>query len=350
MAVWLVRAGRDGSREHAALSGGFACIGFSELGDLGGVTSRDQIRDRFTAIGDRAAGAVNNHTAQVWAFRDSIAIGDIIALPLKGSPAVALGRVTSDYYHVAGAEAGMRHRRNVEWIRDDTPRAQFGQDLLYSLGAFLTVCRIQRNEAESRIAALMAGRPDPGFGKLIGSSPTTTAGDAPDSDDAVALDLERYGRDRIGALISQRFAGHQLTELVAAILRAEGYHTLVSPPGPDGGVDILAGTGPMGFDAPRVCVQVKTGECDAPMLRDLQGTMHNVGASHGLFVAWAGFKRTVREEQRRTFFSIRLWDSDELISRLVSVYDRLPAEVREDLPLKQVWTVVEDDTSETTTA
>jgi restriction system protein len=91
---------------------------------------------------------------------------------------------------------------------------------------------------------------------------------------------------------------------------------------------------------------VKTGVADAPMLQNLQGSMHSVGADHGLLVAWAGFKRTVREEGRRTFFGVRLWDSDDLIARLVGVYDRLPAEIRDEIPLTQVWTVVEDEVSD----
>ena len=34
--------------------------------------------------------------------------------------------------------------------------------------------------------------------------------------------------------------------------------TKLSPPGPDGGIDIFAGRGPFGLDAPRLCVQVKS--------------------------------------------------------------------------------------------
>ena len=50
----------------------------------------------------------------------------------------------------------MRHQRSVEWISDGIPRDVIDQDLLYSLGAFLTVCQISRNDAERRIKALLA--------------------------------------------------------------------------------------------------------------------------------------------------------------------------------------------------
>ena len=36
------------------------------------------------------------------------------------------------------------------------PRTVFPQDLLYSFGAFMTICRIQRNDAEARVKAMAA--------------------------------------------------------------------------------------------------------------------------------------------------------------------------------------------------
>lgn len=36
----------------------------------------------------------------------------------------------------------------------DIPRDVFEQDILYSFGAFMTVCKIHKNNAEARIKAL----------------------------------------------------------------------------------------------------------------------------------------------------------------------------------------------------
>ncbi len=68
---------------------------------------------------------------------------------------------------------------------------------------------------------------------------------------------EDIPRDQTLEYIQRKFAGHKLTDLLDAVLQAEGYLTRVSPPGPDGGVDILVGSGPMRFGEPRLCVQVK---------------------------------------------------------------------------------------------
>ena len=49
----------------------------------------------------------------------------------------------------------------MKWIKTDIPRARFDQDLLYTFGAFLTVCQIKRHNAEERIKAMLGGQPSP---------------------------------------------------------------------------------------------------------------------------------------------------------------------------------------------
>ena len=47
MAVWLVRAGRNGERESFALEENLAVIGFDELPDLVQVHTRDELTNIF---------------------------------------------------------------------------------------------------------------------------------------------------------------------------------------------------------------------------------------------------------------------------------------------------------------
>jgi hypothetical protein len=63
--------------------------------------------------------------------------GDLVALPLKSAPAVAFGRVTGGYRFDPDAPDEVRHERQVQWIREDVPRSEIDQELLYSLGAFM---------------------------------------------------------------------------------------------------------------------------------------------------------------------------------------------------------------------
>lgn len=149
----------------------------------------------------------------------------------------------------------------------------------------------------------------------------------------------------IRARIAQRFKGHGLTDLIAAILEGQGCVTKVSPPGPDGGVDILAGRGPLGFDAPRLIVQVKSQDLkvEAPMLGELTGVMQRYNADNALLVGWGGFTKAAIVEASSAHFKMRLWDSGDVVTAVQEHYEQLPATVRAEVPLKRVWTLVPDE-------
>jgi restriction system protein len=340
VAVWLVRCGKRGEGgETIALENGLVGIGWGELGDLRGLTNLDAVRKRLAATYQNGKPAtLENWARQINTFLNWIKPGDVVAMPLKETPAVAFGTVKGDYAYTPDAIGPLVHQRSVQWVRDDVPRQEIGQDLLYSLGAFMTVCQIKRNEAERRIDALLRGESDPGI-----QDQNVDVAEEEDAEVA-GRNLSQDVEDQVRAMIGKRFHGHDLARLVDEILRIEGYATDRSPAGPDGGVDILAGRGPMGFEG-RLAVQVKSGNtvCDAPTLRELQGVMANFGATHGLLVSWGGFTKVARAEARRLFFQIRLWDSNQLIGRIQELYTRLPENVRAEMPMKQIWTIAIDD-------
>ena len=112
-----------------------------------------------------------------------------------------------------------------------------------------------------------------------------------------------------------------MAELVGAILRAQGFSTHISPPGPDGGIDILAAPGTFGFSEPRICVQVKSQQSpiERTVLDALGGVMKKVNATHGLLVCWGGFKSSIDRDETQQFFHVRLWDADDLIEEIESL-------------------------------
>ncbi len=336
MSVWLVRAGKHGEQEEFALEKSVAVIGWDELPNLSSIESREMLADTMQkTYPDRAKMALANFVGQVWAFRARIETGDLIILPLKTQSMIAIGKCKGPYEYKSGNPEGARHFRTVEWIRDAIPREAFGKDLLYSFGAFMTVCQIKRNNAEERIQAIVHGKSDP-LAPASGPEPEVPA------DETSVPDLDEYAADQIRRFIAQKFRGHELSRLVGQVLRAEGYQTHVSPPGPDGGVDILAGKGLMGFDTPRLCVQVKSGNApvDVKVFRELRGVMEDRGAEQGLLVSWSGFTRAAIDEARRQFFRIRLWDSGALVAKILENYEKLDDELRAELPLKRIWALV----------
>ncbi len=338
MSLWQVRAGRYGEDESTALDKGLAIIGWIDMPDIAGIKSFEEMKAKHTEVyPDKSLKANINNAAQLWAFVSKIQKGDLIVLPLKTRTAVAIGKVVGDYKYAKG-----RHTRKVEWIKDEIPRSSFGQDLLYSFGAFMTICQIKRNDAEERVKAILAGKADPHFS---GISISKDKQEVEISDDEKGfVDLEEQAHDQIRMIIESKFRGHDLTRLVEAVLNVSGYQTYRAPAGPDGGVDILAGYGPMGFDMPRICVQVKSGGVqNDSAIRELEGVMSRVGAEQGLFVSWDGFNKTALANKKDLFFKVRLWDDKKLITELLSAYDKLPDEIQAELPMKRIWVIVPEE-------
>ncbi len=335
MAVWLIRAGKHGEDEDAALETGYVIIGWREMPDISGVTTYEEMKKKYAEVyPEMLPRAIQNNAAQLWAFSNRIKTGDVAVLPMKTRSFVAVGKITGEYEYKDG-----RHMRKVDWIRQDIPRTDFGQDLLYSMGAFMTVCRIRRNKAEERFAAVLVGQRDPGLKGQTGEQKEIET-----EEDEVLVDLEEQAYDQIRLMIQSRFKGHDLARLVEAILNAQGYQTYRSPAGPDGGVDLLAGSGAMGFERPRICVQVKSGGVqNDSAIRELEGVMSRIAADQGLFVSWDGFNTTALKGARDLFFKVRLWDDRKLIANLLANYERLSDAIQAELPLKRIWVVVAEE-------
>jgi restriction system protein len=186
---------------------------------------------------------------------------------------------------------------------------------------------------------------DPGYesGSAAPTRPPASP-EAPIAEDA-DVDLDVIARDQIERRVASAFAGHDFTRLVGEILKAQGYIVNVSPPGADNSIDIVAGRGALGFEEPRLVVQVKSGNfvADQPTLQALIGAVQDTQADQGLFVCWGGFKRSVEQRRNELFFRIRLWGRAEIIDALFEVYDRLPEEFRAELPLRRAWMLVPEE-------
>jgi len=304
MSLWLVRAGRHGEQEQGALENGVVTIGWNEFPDLSKIKTKEELAKLYAKVypGAKKMQAVNE-VGQIWRFIHEIQKGDLVALPLKKQSAIAIGEVSREYEYSELAN-NIKHIRRVKWLKT-IPRSAFDQDILYSLGAFMTVCQISRNDAENRVKEVLRKEIPP----EVVEGPEVAE---------QTIDVEQYAKDQIVKHIGRKFKGHNLARLVEAILHAQGYVTKVSEPGPDGGVDILAAAGPLGFDNPRICVQVKSSssQADVKVLRELRGVMAKVQAKQGLLVSWGGFTKEAIKEARDAFFSTRLWDAGDLLDAI----------------------------------
>lgn len=337
MALWMVRAGKHGEYENKFLGDGRIYLTWDGLShDLSQVQDKSQLQAVLKEYyPDAGEGRIVNNSGQIWAFSKRIQPGDWVALPSKHKPAIHIGEVKSDYTFVPNADDPYYHYRDVEWFAVDIPRSNFDQDILYSLGAFMSVCQISRNDAEKRVRAMAEN------GWKSQHVTLEPIGDDADESEQSFIDLPTIARDQIAKHIIYKFQGHGLARLVDAVLRAQGYETHLSPEGPDKGIDILAAPAPMGFGEPRICVQVKSGDSplDRPTLDQLIGVMQNVNATNGLLVSWGGFKGTVDREVATQFFRVRLWDQDDLVDQVLSNVENLDQDIRAELPLKRIWVI-----------
>ena len=338
MALWIVRAGSHGEQQETALKENVVCHAWNDVPDCSKFTTKDELRKEYEKVrSEESEKQIITGMNQVWRFAKEIEKGDLVALPLKTEAAIEFGRITSDYEYKKLAPNVM-HIHHVRWIAKIT-RSIIPKDILFSMNGALTVFQVTRNDAENRIKKLL----DSPFPE------TTTEVEQNDSvivDEEDAVDLVDTARDEIIKAIQAKFTSHNLTRLVDAVLRVQGYKTEVSPAGPDGGVDILAGSGPLGLQEPRLCVQVKSGSGaeGQKTFNELVGVVTKYNAEQGLLVSWGGFTNSVKQDAKKSFFSIRLWDQGDLVNAILENYEQLDDEIKAELPMKRIWVLVHDDT------
>jgi len=166
--------------------------------------------------------------------------------------------------------------------------------------------------------------------------PTEIDEEAPDvastfeeAEETAWAEIERY---------LQSMNPYEFQNLVAALLRAMGYHvSWVAPPGADKGIDVLAHTDPLGTTVPRIKVQVKR-RADKISVEGLRSFMAVLGEQDvGIFVSTGGFtseaESEARTQEKRKITLVRL---ERLFDLWVEHYDKLTEAEKQLLPLKPV--------------
>ena len=321
MAIWLCRAGRYGQYEARFLEDNKIFYTFEEIGvSLSSFGSRKDLQEYFLKI----TPSLKKNTAAVyatqgWTFFKNMEPGDWVITPSKTSPGLLhFAKISGEYIYDEHAEESYRHARPVKWFAK-MYRSQFEQDIQASLCALMTICEIKQEARVKKVVSMQQG-----------VYPTN---------ETLVRDLEAESLEEISDFLIRNYKGHGLARIVEAILKSKGATVYRSPKGADHGVDLLASFGEFGFDAPKICVQVKSTDeaVERPVLDQLIGTMQNVGADYGLLVSWGGFKSSIIREIPMQFFKIRLWSHIEILEELLKCYDLLDEEIKQEIPLKQIW-------------
>jgi restriction system protein len=311
--------------------------------DLTGVTDKEQLRSIVADVYGGSKNVVANLTGQLWTLRTRIQDGDYIVLPIRATSQIAFGQVVGGGYKYLSKEDDptKRHVIQVKWIKTDVSKSVLKQDMRYQLGSALTIFEVGNNDAAYRLEQIMAGKQDPGARSAMspGVAKSPDAAQEDSGNESTPINLADVAQDEIAKRLQEDFKGHELSELVEALLTAEGFKCRNSPPGADGGVDVLAGMGPLGMDSPKLVVQVKsqTGAVSDTVLQQLNGAIHRFQADQALLVTFGGVTSPARTCLETQYFNIRVWTIDDIIQSIYKHYPLLDSEMKARLPLKQIW-------------
>ena len=156
MAVWLIRAGSHGEFEDKFIQDGKVYATWDELDvNIATLANKDELIKILSKLHpENKPKAIANWASQLWPFAHEIAKSDWVVLPLKTQRAIQIGEITGGYHFEQHGTDACSHWLPVKWIGDAVPRENFGKDLLNTFGALMTICRVKRNNAEKRLAAM----------------------------------------------------------------------------------------------------------------------------------------------------------------------------------------------------
>ena len=163
MTVWVVRGGEDLKFLSWFESENVVGIGWSELpGSPVGMSRQDLAGALRAAYPDASPNTIANNTGQIWNFVNTIALGDLVLVPLKASRSFRVGRVVGPAEHREHL-AEMAAVRPVEWEAREVASQALAPDLRNALGSIMTVFRPRAQAAERRLESLLTDGRDPGL-------------------------------------------------------------------------------------------------------------------------------------------------------------------------------------------
>lgn len=247
-----------------------------------------------------------------------------------------LGKITSAYEWVPREGSEAAHARRVSWARE-TPRESLLVATKNTLGSTLTVFRLNEDAEKDLLANAVPL--DSSSGTVAKPSPAVKSEDSEkllEISDETFQKADAFIEDQIDDL-----SWEQMQELVAGILRAMGYRTTVTPPGPDRGVDVFASKDGLGLEEPRIFVEVKhrTAAMGSKEIRAFVGGRRK--GDKCLYVSTGGFSKDALYEADRADVAVTLITLPKLRKLVVDFYEKLDPETRALVPLRRLyWPVV----------
>jgi restriction system protein len=242
--AFMVRAGNENELVEEFESRSLVAVGWSELGDVSDVRSYDEMKARFNSTGEYSEHnnrRIAQNAGQVNRFALEMEIGHLVLTYDKTEREYLIGEVTSGYEWKPGDHPPeYPHVRRVEW-KDTVSRDEFTTSTKNTLGSTLTVFSL--DDCLDEITTVLSGeKPE---------EPEE------DEDTVPFVDEVENQADELISDILANMDPYVFEELVAAVLRAMGYHAKKTRDSQDRGIDVIAHPDSLGFEEPYIKVQVK---------------------------------------------------------------------------------------------
>jgi restriction system protein len=326
--MWKVNAGRRSLLATDFISRNVVAIGWRETGNYTDVQSRADLLERINhAYPDRTDRQNEVSTSQVWRFLREVQIGDIVITYDPTTRLYHLGKIAGPPRFAPDEIEQLPVQRAVKW-ETTVPRDELSDAARGRLGAILTLFKVEQGTAEE-LQARASGAITP---TRLGETPLENAGE--DADPFLGIEEQAIER------VKDKLLGldwSEMQEIVASLLRALGYRTIISPAGPDRGKDIIASRDGFGFEPPRIVVEVKhrKEQMGAPEIRAFLGGRH--AQDRGLYLSTGGFSREAHFEAERAATVTHLMTLDGLAQALIDNYEQIDERGRALIPLIKLY-------------
>lgn len=321
---WMVRAGEAGFLFDEFRQKKCVAIGWE--GDFTNLTTLNAVREEMRRhYPDSHPGALANWAGIIFKFRQVMEPGDRVVTYDPKSRTYLLGKVATEYRYDPGLlPEEYNHIRGVDWTAT-IQRDDLGATSKNTLGSTLTLFE----PGPSVLAEMDA--------VLSGEEPEDEAEEQEEEFEVIRRDTlsraHEFIKDRILAL-----SPDDMEVLTAALLRAMGYKTRVTPKGPDRGRDVLASPDGLGFQQPRIFAEVKHRPRETMGAQNIRSFVGGLRAGdRGLFVSTGGYTKEAQYEAERASVPITLVDLDDLATLIVEHYESFDATGRALLPLIRVF-------------
>ena len=241
--MWMVRAGRNAFLIDNFRKNNYVAIGWNKIGDIGRISSREKIKGMLQEkYSYEKRNELNIDAGQISRFLFDFKKGDYVLSYDPTNRQYLVGEIESDYeYNDKLSE--YHHVRRVKWL-GEVSRDKLSIAPRNTLGAISTIFRINETAAKE-IMGILEGKE---------KAPAEIVEE--EEEESLKEDMVSRANELIKDKIV-KLDWDDLQELVAGILRAMGYKTIISEGGPDRGKDIEASPDGLMLTEPCILVEVK---------------------------------------------------------------------------------------------